>query len=187
MEPEENNQASILEQLGLGGDNDDDDVATTRRTSTWDWKKKNISRATMLLNRDKQGETIREIIRITEQAKSSTIPPHSCWPSQASVRSLRLAEAQSKADLAKSEAKKIIQLARLSSKTLNIQPSLLGLEPESNQNQPIGFPSNLHTQNQAIIRLLAHQPPKTPANQNLSLGRHLYTPPLSQIVIDIIS
>ncbi|KAA1136860.1 hypothetical protein PGTUg99_005927 [Puccinia graminis f. sp. tritici] len=50
MEPEENNQASILEQLGLGGDNDDDDVATTRRTSTWDWKKKNISRATMLLH-----------------------------------------------------------------------------------------------------------------------------------------
>ncbi|KAA1120156.1 hypothetical protein PGT21_037213 [Puccinia graminis f. sp. tritici] len=187
MEPEENNQASILEQLGLGGDNDDEDVATTRRTSTWDWKKKNISRATMLLNRDEQGETIREIIRITEQAKSSTIPPHSCRPSQASVRSLRLAEAQSEADLAKSEAKKIIQLARLSSKTLNIQPSLLGLEPESNQNQPIGFPSNLHTQNQAIIRLLAHQPPKTPANQNLSLGRHLYTPPLSQIVIDIIS
>ncbi|KAA1125190.1 hypothetical protein PGTUg99_000501 [Puccinia graminis f. sp. tritici] len=118
MEPEENNQASILEQLGLGGDNDDDDVATTRRTSTWDWKKKNISRATMLLH--------------------AMNAPH-----------LRLAEAQSKADLAKSEAKKIIQLARLSSKTLNIQPSLLGLEPESNQNQPIGFPSNLHTQNQA--------------------------------------
>ncbi|KAA1065758.1 hypothetical protein PGT21_009346 [Puccinia graminis f. sp. tritici] len=180
MEPEENNQASILEQLGLGGDNDDDDVATTRRTSTWDWKKKNISRATMLLN-------AMNAPQITEQAKSSTIPPHSCRPSQASVRSLRLAEAQSEADLAKSEAKKIIQLARLSSKTLNIQPSLLGLEPESNQNQPIGFPSNLHTQNQAIIRLLAHQPPKTPANQNLSLGRHLYTPPLSQIVIDIIS
>ncbi|KAA1064346.1 hypothetical protein PGTUg99_017613 [Puccinia graminis f. sp. tritici] len=111
-----------------------------------------------LAKRDEQGETIREIIRIAEQAKSSTIPPHSRRPSQASVRSLRLAEVQSEADLAKSEAKKIIQLARLSSKTLDIEPSLLGLEPESNQNQPIGFPSNLHhhhhhlqTQNQAVI------------------------------------
>ncbi|KAI9603314.1 hypothetical protein H4Q26_002633 [Puccinia striiformis f. sp. tritici PST-130] len=119
-----------------------------------------------LAKKDEQGETIREILRIAEQAQLlATEHPHSRRDSQASVRSMRRAEIQSEAERAKSESKKIIQLARLCSKTLEIDPLLLGLEPEPTKKstldtQPNWFFSDPHhhhhhTHEQATIIGLA--------------------------------
>ncbi|WAQ87125.1 hypothetical protein PtA15_8A26 [Puccinia triticina] len=140
----------------------DHDSASTTTTPRRHPKRRRRTRARGLrpydlAKRDEQGETIREILRIAEQAKSSSsstattsnLNPHSRCNSQASIRSLRLAEIQSEADLAKSEAKKIIQLARLASKTLEIDPSLLGLEPDpATENKPTHHHPSLHTQQQ---------------------------------------
>ncbi|PLW13821.1 hypothetical protein PCANC_19394 [Puccinia coronata f. sp. avenae] len=146
----------------------DDETTTTSTTTTPRRPKRRRTRAKGLrpydlAKKDEQGETIREILRIAEQAKTST---HSRHPSQASIRSIRLAEVQSEAELAKSESKKIIQLAKLCSETLEIHPSLLGLEPIPNDpldHKPFMFNShphphnhnhNPHTHTQSIIKSL---------------------------------
>lgn len=99
-----------------------------------------------LTKRDECGETIREILRIAEQAKANNITllnSRSRPQSQASIRSIRLAEVKSEADLARSESKKIIQLVQLTSQTLQIDPILLGLEPPPPKPQPlISIPSD---------------------------------------------
>ncbi|POW00832.1 hypothetical protein PSTT_12863 [Puccinia striiformis] len=119
-----------------------------------------------LAKKDEQGETIREILRIAEQAQLlATEHPHSRRDSQASVRSMRRAEIQSEAERLNQNQRKSFQLARLCSKTLEIDPLLLGLEPEPTKKstldtQPNWFFSDPHhhhhhTHEQATIIGLA--------------------------------